>query len=79
MGTVLTKNPEFARDLYDIIFNSLTEEEFERLWAYMLNEHKVHHFKYLRVMYENRKKKLCQFTSRTTSSHSFVQHLAVKV
>ena len=56
MGAVLTKNPEFARDLYDIIFNSLTEEEFERLWAYMLNEHKVHHLKYLRVMYENRKK-----------------------
>jgi hypothetical protein len=29
MGPVLTNNPKFARDLYDIIFNSLTEEEFE--------------------------------------------------
>lgn len=56
MGEALTKQPKFAMDLYDIVYNSLTEEEFERLWVYMLNKYKVHHLKYLRAMYENRKR-----------------------
>jgi len=56
LGPALSGNEKFARDFYDIVYNPLTVEEFERLWQYMLNKHKVHHLKYLKAMYENRKK-----------------------
>jgi hypothetical protein len=54
LGTTLSKNEDFARDFYDIIYNSLTIEEFETLWNNMLDKHSVQHLKSLKVMYENR-------------------------
>jgi hypothetical protein len=56
LGTSLSKNEDFACDFYDIIYNSLTIEEFETLWNDMLDKHNVHHLKFLKVMYENRER-----------------------
>jgi len=54
LGTSLSGNPKFAVDFYEIVYNCLTKEEFERLWSYMVHKHKVHHLKYLNAMYQNR-------------------------
>ncbi|CAN6293396.1 unnamed protein product [Urochloa humidicola] len=56
MGPAFKREPAFAMDFYDIVYNCLTEEEFERLWRNMINKYKVDHLKYLHAMYENRKK-----------------------
>ncbi|XP_066384589.1 protein FAR1-RELATED SEQUENCE 5-like [Miscanthus floridulus] len=56
LGTALSKNEDFAWDFYDIIYNSLTIEEFETLWNNMLDKHNVQHLKFLKVMYENRER-----------------------
>ena len=53
-GPAFNKIKGFAMDFYDIVYNSLTIEEFESLWKYMIEKHKVERLRYLQIMYENR-------------------------
>jgi hypothetical protein len=56
LAPAFRKDQKFALEFYDIVFNSSTEGEFERLWASMVNKYNVGHLQYLRVMYDNRKR-----------------------
>ncbi|KAF8665186.1 hypothetical protein HU200_054163 [Digitaria exilis] len=53
-GPAFNKIPDFGRDFYDIIYNSLTTQEFETLWKHMVEKHKVYNLRFLQIMFDNR-------------------------
>ena len=53
-GPAFKKIKGFAMDFYDTVYNTLTTQEFESLWKYMIEKHKVQGLRYLQIMYENR-------------------------
>uniref|UniRef100_A0ACD5U8H2 Uncharacterized protein n=1 Tax=Avena sativa TaxID=4498 RepID=A0ACD5U8H2_AVESA len=48
--------PNLHIDFSDILRNSLTIAEFENLWPQMIQKYNIGHLKYLRIMWENRRK-----------------------
>jgi hypothetical protein len=55
-GGSFSKIPNLHADFSDILRNSLTIAEFEHLWPEMISRYNVGHLKYLKIMWENRKK-----------------------
>ena len=55
-GPAFNKIKGFEMEFYDIVYNTLTTQEFESLWKYMIEKHKVQGLRYLQIMYANRHK-----------------------
>ncbi|RLN04097.1 hypothetical protein C2845_PM13G08840 [Panicum miliaceum] len=49
-GPTFNKIGGFAMNFYDIVYNLLTIEEFESLWKYMIEKHKVQRLSFQQIV-----------------------------